>query len=274
VPLVVLDTVKISRESDAIHDDRRRRKACAGSIIALAALVCCLPLKSASAERFNARGVNLHYVVQGAGEPIILIHGFHSSIRMNWQMPGVVDSLAKSYKVIALDMPGHGESDKPTDDSAYGLAMVEDVALLLDHLKIKKAHIIGYSMGGMIALKFMATHQDRVTTGVLGGMGWLRDGSALQTFWDRIPARQSGAASATCARSFGKLALSGAELRSIKVPVEVIVGDRDPTKSLYVTPLQQARRDWPVVEIAGAGHLNCIIKPEFKEALVAWLLSH
>jgi pimeloyl-ACP methyl ester carboxylesterase len=139
--------------------------------------------------------------------------------------------------------------------------MVEDVVRLLNHLNIKKAHIIGYSMGGMIALKLMAKHPDRVISGIVGGMGWLREGSALQDFWGRLPEREGGSTPSACARSLGELALNEAELRAIKIPVEIIVGDRDPAQRLYVTPLEQARRDWPVVEIKDGGHLNCIVKP-------------
>jgi pimeloyl-ACP methyl ester carboxylesterase len=230
--------------------------------------------RPASAQTFDANGVKLHYIVEGKGQPVVLIHGLQSSIRMNWQMPGVISMLSKNYQVIALDLPGHGESDKPATEAAYGTELVEDVVRLLDHLNIKRAHIVGYSMGGMIAMKFMAKHQDRVLSGIAGGMGWLRESSALQNFWERMPERQGGSTPSACARSLGKLALTEAELRAINVPVEVIVGDRDPTKRLYVTPLERVRKDWPVVEIKDAGHLNCIIKPQFKAAIADWLSKH
>lgn len=230
--------------------------------------------RAALANFFNSNGVKLHYIVEGQGAPVVLIHGYHSSIRMNWQAPGIVGTLSSNYQVIAIDMPGHGESDKPETEAAYGTAMVEDLVKLLDHLKIKKAHIVGYSMGGMIAMKFIAQHQDRVQSGVIGGMGWLREGSVLQSVFGRMPEREGGATPSACARSFGKLALTEDELRRIKVPVQVVVGDRDPTKRLYVTQLEQVRKDWPVVEIKDAGHLNCVIKPEFKQSLTSWLGTH
>ena len=238
--------------------------------------VCCYAFagRPASAQTFDANGVKLHYIVEGKGQPVVLIHGLHSSIRRNWQMPGVISLLSKVYQIIALDLPGHGESDKPTSEAAYGAEMVEDVVRLLDHLDIKRAHIVGYSMGGMIAMKFVAKHQDRVLSATVGGMGWLREGSALQNFWERIPEREGGSTPSACARSLGKLALTETELSAIKVPVEIIVGDRDPTKRLYVTALEQVRKDWPVVEIKDAGHLNCIVKPEFKEAIASWLSKH
>ena len=89
-----------------------------------------------------------------------------------------------------------------------------------------------------------------------------------------MPARQRGNTPSACARSLGKLALTEAELRAIKVSVEVIVGDRDPVRRLYVGSLDRVRTDWPIVEIKDAGHLNCVVKPEFKEAIAAWLLKH
>jgi pimeloyl-ACP methyl ester carboxylesterase len=151
------------------------------------------------------------------------------------------------------------------------LELVEDVVRLLDHLKIQKAHIVGYSMGGMIAVKFMTRYQERVLSGVVGGMGWLREGGALQKFWERMPSRSGRSAPSTCARNLGELAVTEAEIRRIRVPVVVIVGDRDPVKRLYVAPLRPVRRDWAVVEINDAGHLNCVVKPQFKEEIAEWL---
>jgi pimeloyl-ACP methyl ester carboxylesterase len=230
------------------------------------------PARQASDRRFDAKGIKLHYLVEGAGEPVVLLHGLHSSALLSWQMPGVVNLLAKKFQVIALDLPGHGESDKPDDEGAYGMEMVEDVARLLDHLKIQKAHLVGYSMGGMIAVKFMAKYPDRVRSGVIGGMGWLREGSGLQKMWERMKAREdAGYAPAACAHSLGKLAMTEAEIKGIRAPVVVLVGDHDPVKGFYVTPLQPVRKDWQVIEIADAGHLNCIVKPQFKEEIADWL---
>src|SRR5215831_1311307 len=140
---------------------------------------------------FNSRGVKIHYLVKGKGQPVILIHGLYSSALMNWQMPGTVDLLSRNYQVIALDLPGHGQSDRPQDQAAYGTELVEDITRLLDHLEIKRAHIVGYSMGGMITVKFLALHQDRVLSAVVGGMGWFREGSGLQKIWERMPERQA-----------------------------------------------------------------------------------
>src|SRR5690242_19215820 len=111
-----------------------------------------LPGLSLAAERpagqmLDANGVKIWYSVQGKGEPVVLIHGWLSSAGINWELPGITALLAKSYQVISLDVRGHGRSDKPLDEDAYGPELVEDVVRLLDHLKIEQAHIVGYSMG-------------------------------------------------------------------------------------------------------------------------------
>jgi pimeloyl-ACP methyl ester carboxylesterase len=154
-------------------------------VVILAAVLAFLPgllLAAPKSERFDSGGVQIHFLLAGQGEPVVLIHGLNASAEVNWNLPGVVAELAKDHQVIALDLRGHGRSNKPHGDDAYGPVVVEDVVYLLDHLQIKKAHIVGYSLGGMVAMKFMVTHPERVISGTLGGMGWLREGSGLAHF--------------------------------------------------------------------------------------------
>ena len=220
-------------------------------------------IAAAESQFFDAKGVKIHFLIEGTGEPVVLIHGLDSSARVNWQMPGTIDALAKDHQVIAIDLPGYGESDKPADPAAYGEQWVDDVILLLNHLNIRKAHIVGYSMGGMVALKLIAEHPDRVISGTLGGAGWLREDSILQKIWTHM--RTPGA------RSITELALTADQLKAIRIPVEILVGDRDPMKKLYVEPLESVRSDWRVIEIEGAGHLNCIFKKQFIDEIEKWL---
>lgn len=215
---------------------------------------------------FDANGVKIHYLIEGTGEPVVLIHGLDSSARINWQMPGTIDAIARDHQVIAPDLPGFGQSDKPVEAHAYGLQWVEDVIILLDHLNIRKAHIVGYSMGGMVALKLIAEHPDRVLSGTLGGMGWLPDGGFLQKVWAHMRSVSS--------RGVSELALTEQELKAIRIPVLILVGDRDPMRKLYVVPLQKVRNDWQVIEIQGAGHLNCIFKKQFIEEIEKWLVMN
>jgi pimeloyl-ACP methyl ester carboxylesterase len=224
-----------------------------------------------ASQYFDANGVKIHFLIEGQGQPVVLIHGLYSSAEMNWKLPGILGELARDHQVIALDMPGHGRSDKPENDEAYGLRIVEDVVGLLDHLHIKKAHIVGYSLGGMVAMKFLSVHPDRTISGTIGGMGWLREGSRQQKFWERIPSREGSRTPAAFRRGVVQLALTEEELKKIDVPVEILVGDRDPCKRLYVTPLRRVRNDWPVVEIKDAGHIECVTKKQFREDLVTWI---
>ena len=223
-------------------------------------------------ETFDSKGVKISYSIQGKGEPVVLIHGLLSSGWINWDLPGISALLAKDRQVITMDVRGHGLSNKPTKEDDYGLELVEDVARLLDHLKIKKAHVVGYSMGGIITAKFIARYPDRVLSGTLGGMGWLREGSVAQ--WGFAQMGKDGKANAAgiCGRSLAKLALTEEEVKGIQVPITILVGDKDGLiKKLYVEPLQKVRKDWPVIEINDANHITCIFKPQFKEEIQKWL---
>ena len=63
-------------------------------------------IAAAESQFFDAKGVKIHFLIEGTGEPIVLIHGLDSSARINWQMPGTIDALARDHRVIALDLPG------------------------------------------------------------------------------------------------------------------------------------------------------------------------
>lgn len=117
---------------------------------------------------FDSNGVRIRYVVEGKSAPVVLIHGMTLDVESQWDEAGIRKALAKDYQVIAFDLRGHGKSGKPHEASAYGVEMVEDVRRLLDHLQIKKAHIVGYSLGGTIALKFLTIYPERCLSVVLG----------------------------------------------------------------------------------------------------------
>jgi pimeloyl-ACP methyl ester carboxylesterase len=234
----------------------------------LAALSWTLALR---ADDFQSGDVKIHYIVQGSGTPVVLIHGLLSSAQMNWTLPGITAAVAKHHQVIALDCRGHGSSDKPLEESAYGPPMAEDVVALLDHLGIRKAHIVGYSMGGMIALKLAVLHPERIESVMLCGMGWLPEGSKLQDFWTAMPVKDdAGRASyvTACMKGMGHLAVTESAVKSLNMPAAIVIGEKDPVEKLYVEPLKQIRPDWPVTTIPGAGHIVCVVKPEFREAVV------
>lgn len=122
---------------------------------------------------FHHGSVEIAYLDAGAGDPIVLVHGFGSTKEVNWVNPGWVDLLTKAgYRVIAMDNRGHGGSSKLYNPEDYDRAdMAEDVRALMDHLKIERADVMGYSMGARIAANLAVAHQDRVRSAILGGIG-------------------------------------------------------------------------------------------------------
>jgi pimeloyl-ACP methyl ester carboxylesterase len=125
----------------------------------------------AADDTFDSKGVKIRYVTEGAGEPVVLIHGWMGDSSM-WGRDAAGNTKLKGadgFQSIALDCRGHGKSDKPHEVENYGPEMAADVVRLLDHLKIEKAHLIGYSSGAYIAGKVAATHPDRVLSVVYGG---------------------------------------------------------------------------------------------------------
>lgn len=116
--------------------------------------------------------ISLHYTEKGKGEPVILIHGILVNSDLNWRLPGIKQRLSKNFHVIAFDLRGHGKSDKPHGVEMYGLNLVEDVCRVMDNLNIEKAHIVGYSLGGFIALKFATLYPERCYSVTVGAAGW------------------------------------------------------------------------------------------------------
>jgi pimeloyl-ACP methyl ester carboxylesterase len=114
-------------------------------------------------------GVKIHYMTLGnSGSHVVLIHGYTGSAEGNWFRNGVAEKLATNHRVVAIDCRNHGRSDKPTPN---GAGRAEDVIEMMDHLKIARAHIHGYSMGGAITGQLLATHPDRFLTAAFGGSG-------------------------------------------------------------------------------------------------------
>jgi pimeloyl-ACP methyl ester carboxylesterase len=118
-------------------------------------------------------GLNMYYEVHGGGAPVVLLHGAFMTITNNWD--GWVSELAKTRTVIAVEMQGHGRTaDGPRDITPENLA--DDVAALLTHLKIPRADLIGYSMGGGVAMQVAIRHPDRVRKAVIMSSYFRRDG--------------------------------------------------------------------------------------------------
>jgi len=119
----------------------------------------------------NNQGVRIHYEVEGNGPPLVLVHGFLDDLE-SWHELGYVDSLKRDYKLIPIDIRGHGGSDKPHDPDAYKLKLlVADVIAVMDALNISKTHFLGYSLGGRIAFALAKYAPERFHSFIIGGQG-------------------------------------------------------------------------------------------------------
>src|SRR3954465_1136129 len=122
---------------------------------------------------FHNGAVEIAFLDEGAGEPIVLVHGFASSKNVNWVYPTWVSELKKSgRRVIALDNRGHGESTKLYDPEHYHIpTMAGDVTGLLDHLAIDRCDIMGYSLGARMTAWLAYSQPERLRSAILGGIG-------------------------------------------------------------------------------------------------------
>jgi pimeloyl-ACP methyl ester carboxylesterase len=238
---------------------------------------------------FDSGGVRLRYVERGAGAPVVLVHGFTADIERAWIDTGVLTALAREYRAIALDLRGHGKSDKPHEASAYD-HLATDVIALLDHLGIEQAHLVGYSLGGIIAAKLLTTHPQRFRSAVLGAAAYRRSRSersdreadaaareieagvyralvvstaptdeppptdeTIRSRSDAILSFNDRLAHAALMRSRRALLVTDAEVSRIAVPTLAVVGAADP----QLPRIKAMQSVWPALEleiVPGAAH--------------------
>ena len=122
---------------------------------------------------FSSDGVDIHFIDEGEGPPVLLIHGFASNAVVNWVDTGWVRHLNRSgFRAIAMDNRGHGSSAKLYTPQDYGTPrMAEDARRLLDHLGIGRADVMGYSMGARITAFLAIQHPQYVRSAIFGGLG-------------------------------------------------------------------------------------------------------
>jgi len=128
-------------------------------------------------------GLNMYYEVHGNGDPVVLLHGSFMTITNNWTQ--WIGELSKTRKVIAVEMQGHGRTADIQRDFSYE-NLADDVAALLDHLKIPSADLIGYSMGGGVAMQCAIRHPEKVRKVVCISAFFRRDG-LVQEALDAFP---------------------------------------------------------------------------------------
>jgi pimeloyl-ACP methyl ester carboxylesterase len=258
--------------------------------LVLLVLLSCLAGSAAGEERFfDSAGVRIRYLDSGAGAPVVLVHGFTANIERAWIETGMVDNLARDYRVIALDLRGHGRSGKPHAPAAYD-ELASDVLRLMDHLGVARAHAVGYSLGGIILAKLLTTHPERFTSAVLGGAAYRRSQSAqadraadaaareieagiyralVVSTWptDEPPPDEAAIharsreisqgtdlrAHAALMRARRALVVTDAEIAKVRVPALAVVGEADPA----LPRVRAMVKRWPGLEVEvvpGAAH--------------------
>lgn len=262
------------------------------------------------AHVFDSNGVKISYFTEGMGEAVVLIHGWMGDSTMwgkdasgNAKITGM-----PGFQIVAIDCRGHGKSEKPHEVEKYGVEMANDVVRLLDHLKIKKAHLIGYSMGAFVAGKVAATNPQRVISLIYGGQAPLLIGEAgskeVDVFAKAVSegkglgpylqfvrpglsdTNANGLAEfmfkgkdvhafAAAGLSFKGLEVKLNDLKQAAVPTLFIYGSKEgeSTKS-RITALSKTLAKCEVKVIEGADHVTAVAKPEFGKAIVEFLMAH
>lgn len=248
---------------------------------------------------FQSDGLSLFYVdepptSQDREEPILLIHGFASTHVVNWVDPLWVKALqAAGRRVIAFDNRGHGRSDKPHRPEDYRTEiMARDARRLLDHLGIKRADVMGYSLGARISAVLGRDAPERVRSAVFGGLGiHMVDGAGLpQSIAEAMEAPSLDAITQPMARMFRRFAdangsdltalsacirgsrgtLTPAELATIRCPALVAVGTKDviggePHALAALLP------DGRALDIPGRDHNLAVGDKVYKAGVLAFL---
>jgi pimeloyl-ACP methyl ester carboxylesterase len=266
--------------------------------LAVLLVVFALEGVNAADRYFVSKDVKLRYVEEGQGPPVVLLHGLTVDSDWQWGEPGITKALAQNHRVIAFDCRGHGKSDKPHEAAAYGIEMVEDVCRLLEHLKIKQAHIVGYSLGGSVALKFLVTHPNRCSSVILGdtavyhehydfsaedkaarNMALVSSAQAImpkplpgapadvvrrREAWVGMP--HDFKAYAAAFQSLSALRVTDAELRANRVPTLGLFCQTDSRTEYLTTHLSNFK-----TACIGGSHQDGFLRPEFIDNLKAFL---
>lgn len=243
---------------------------------------------------FGSAGVRIAYDDLGTGPPILLLHGFASDRETNWRRPGWYASLTEAgRRVIAIDLRGHGESEKPHDPSAYGhAAMAADAVRLLDQCAIGSVDLMGYSMGGAVAIQLLAEHDERVNTAILGGVGsGVTDGLAgTDRIADALEAADIEDVQTDLGRRFRRFAersdndlaalaavmrardapIDPDRLAQVSTPVLAVAGSED---DLVDDPQALADRfpNAEAVTVEGTDHLTTVGHQSYREAVLDFL---
>lgn len=244
-------------------------------------------------QKFNSEGVEIAFIDEGEGEPVLLIHGFASNVRVNWVSTGWTKYLLDAgFRVIAFDHRGHGESQKLYDQAQYSAPlMATDAARLLKHLNIPSANVIGYSMGARVAAFLTIARPDLVKKVVFAGLAErmisgvpgaeaiadaleaphasdVADAGAktFRVFADQTKSDRK--ALAACIRST-RVKIRPEALAAIKVPVLVVAGELDDVSG-KVQPLVDMIPGAKGLTLAGKNHMSAVGDRDFKRESVSF----
>jgi pimeloyl-ACP methyl ester carboxylesterase len=244
--------------------------------------------------RFAHGPVEIDYLDEGEGEPVVLVHGFASTKEINWVFPGWVTTLRRAgRRAIALDNRGHGKSSKLYQPADYTIAaMAADVRALMDHLGFARADLIGYSMGARICSFLALREPARVRAAVLAGVGLslvggrdLREtiaaaleapsldtvtdptGRAFRAFAEQT--RSDLRALAACIRGSSER-LARADAAAIRVPILIAAGTADDVAG-PARPLAELIPGAKLLDIPGRDHMRAVGDRVFKEGVLAFL---
>jgi len=227
----------------------------------------------------DINGLKMYYEVYGKGEPIVLLHGAFMTIPLNWS--GFIPLLAKNRKVIVAEMQGHGRTKDISRSITYE-GMSDDVSGLLQHLKIAKADILGYSMGGGIAFQFAIRHPEQlrkliILSGTYAHDGWWPEAEAsfasvnADMFKDSPIKKQYDSLSKDPAHfpEFVKKLMSAdlqpydwtKEVNNIKAPVFMVIGDMDGVQYEHAIDLFRARGGGKMGDLHGLSQSRLAILP-------------
>jgi len=243
---------------------------------------------------FDSAGARIHYQDAGAGEAVLLVHGFASTAGHNWGATGWIAALSKKYRVIAPDVRGHGLSDKPHAPDAYGYAsMGADLTRLMDHLGIERAILFGYSMGASIAIELMLSHAERFRAIVLGGIAYddgLEDKADRDAIAEAYRAGDPATIKSPLAKAYRRFAelmpndlkalaaLIDAErspfdpkkLAAVRMPVLIVVGVNDHAIG-DPKPLARMIPGARLLMLEGRDHMTAPADDRFKDAVLEFL---
>ena len=243
---------------------------------------------------FDSDGVEIAYLDEGEGEPILLIHGFASNAHVNWVYTSWLQTLrGDGRRVIAVDNRGHGRSAKLYDPAAYGAPiMAEDMRRLLDDLGIGRADVMGYSMGARITAFLALNHPERVRSAVFGGLGigMVRGVGAPEPIAAALEAPDASAVSDPVAQSFRAFAeqtksdlkalaacirasrqtITAEHAGRISVPVLVAVGTQDSIAG-SAAELAALIPGAEVLDIPGRDHMLAVGDKTYKAGVLDFL---